>query len=76
MLSNACTVSASLDKSAMSGLLLLPLPPFPLLLFIFLWPYLQHMEVPRIGIEWELQLKAYATDMATLDQSHIFNLVT
>ena len=25
-------------------------------IFFFLWPYLQHMEVPRLGVEPELQL--------------------
>ena len=24
--------------------------------FFFLWQHLQHMEVPRLGAEWELQL--------------------
>ena len=32
------------------------------------------MEVPRLGIELELQLLAYATAVATRDPSHIFNL--
>ena len=31
----------------------------------FLGPYLRHMEVPRLGIESELQLPAYITAMAT-----------
>ena len=29
--------------------------------FFFLWPHLRHMEVPRLGVELELQLLAYAT---------------
>ena len=29
------------------------------------------MEVPRVGVKWELQLPAYATVTAILDQSHI-----
>ena len=31
----------------------------------FLWLHLQHMEVPRLGIESELHLLAYATAAAT-----------
>ena len=31
-----------------------------------LWPHLQHMEVPRLGVELELQLPAYAIATATL----------
>ena len=38
------------------------------LLFSFLGPYLQHMEVPRVGVESELQLSAYT---ATPDPSRI-----
>ena len=32
---------------------------FFFLCFVFLGPYLQHMEVPRLGVELELQLPAY-----------------
>ena len=42
---------------------------FPSFLFpflsCFLEPYLQHMEVPKLGVESELQLLAYATVTAT-----------
>ena len=31
---------------------------------VFLGPHLQHMEVPRLGVEVELQLPAYATATA------------
>ena len=34
----------------------------------------QHMEVPRLGVEFELQLPAYTTATATPDPSRIFNL--
>ena len=34
-------------------------------------PYLQHIEVPRVGVEMELQLQAYTTATATWDPSHI-----
>ena len=33
----------------------------------FLGPYPQHMEVPRLGVESELQLLAYATATAMSD---------
>ena len=36
---------------------------------------LQHMEVPGLGLEWELQLQAYATAIATWDLSHICDLL-
>ena len=35
--------------------------------FVFLGPHLQHMEVPRLEAELELQLPAYATATATQD---------
>ena len=38
----------------------------------FLGPHMQHMEVPRLGVESELQLPSYATAMP--DPSHIFNI--
>ena len=41
------------------------LPPF----FPFLGPLLWHMEVPRLGIESELQLPAYTTATAMLNLS-------
>ena len=40
------------------------------LFFAFLWPYLQHMEVPGLEAEPELQLLAYTTATATPDPSH------
>ena len=36
-------------------------------LFVVLGPHLQHMEVPRLGVELELQLVATATATATWD---------
>ena len=41
---------------------------------LFLGPHLQHMEVPRLGVESELQPLAYATVTATLDLSCICDL--
>ena len=32
------------------------------------------MEVPGLGVKWELQLAAYTTAMARPDPSHICNL--
>ena len=32
------------------------------------------MEVPRLGVQLELYLPAYATAIATLDLSHLYNL--
>ena len=37
--------------------------------FFFLGPHLQHVEVPRLGVQSELQLLAYTTTTATLDLS-------
>ena len=37
--------------------------------FVFLGPQLWHMEVPRLGIEWELWLLAYTKPTATPDLS-------
>ena len=35
--------------------------------FCFLGPHLRHMEVPRLGVNLELQLPAYTTATAMLD---------
>ena len=40
----------------------------------FIWPHLQHMEVPGLRVKSELQLPAYATATATPDPSHICDL--
>ena len=42
--------------------------------FCFLGLPLQHVEVPRLGIESELQLLTYPVATATLDLRHICNL--
>ena len=36
-------------------------------IFFFLWPHLWHVEVPRLGVEPQLQLPVYTTAMAKLD---------
>jgi len=43
-------------------------------LLFFLGTRLQHMEIPRLGIELELQLPAYTTATATRDPSRICDL--
>ena len=50
------------------------LPELPLF-FVFLGPHLQPMEVPRLGVESELQLPACTTATATPDPSHICDLL-
>ena len=42
--------------------------------FFFLGPHPQHMEVPRLGVELELQPLAYTTTTATPYPSHICKL--
>ena len=42
--------------------------------FLFLGLHLEHMEVPRLGIESELQLLAYATATAMSELSHVCDL--
>lgn len=46
-----------------------------LFFFFILRPYPQHMEVPRLGVELELQLQAYATAKAMPDLN-IWDLTT
>ena len=45
-----------------------------LLLFCFSGPQVQHMEIPRLGVESELYLLAYATATAMLGLSSICDL--
>ena len=40
----------------------------------FLGPHLWHMEIPRLGVESELQLLAYITAKAMQDLSDVCNL--
>ena len=40
----------------------------------FLGPQVWHMELPRLGVKWELQLLAYTTATATMDLSSICGL--
>ena len=41
--------------------------------FCFLGQCFRHMEVPRLGVQSELQLPASTTDTATWDPSHLCN---
>ena len=41
---------------------------------LFLGPYPRHREVPRLGVESELQLPAYTTATATRDPSCVCKL--
>ena len=46
----------------------------PISFFCFLGPHPQHMEVPRLGVELELQLLVYATATAMWAPSHVCDL--
>ena len=43
-------------------------------IFVFLGPHMQHMEVPRLGVQLELQPLVYATATATPDLSRVCDL--
>ena len=47
---------------------------FYFILFVFLGPHPWHMDVPRLGVQLELQLLASSTATATRDPSHDCNL--
>jgi len=47
---------------------------FLFLFFVFLGSHPRHMEVPRLGVELELQLLTYTTATAMPDPSHVCNL--
>ena len=47
---------------------------FILFFFCFLGPHLRHIEVPRLEVQLELQLLAYAIATATPDLSHVCDL--
>ena len=49
-------------------------PFFFFFFFFFFMLYLQHMEVPGLGLESELPLQACVTAMETPDLSHICDL--
>ena len=45
-----------------------------LFIYLFLGPHLQHMEVPRLGVQLELQLPACITTTAMQDLSCVCSL--
>ena len=47
---------------------------FVILSFVFLGMYLRHVEVPRLGVEWEIQLLAYITATTAWNPSRICDL--
>ena len=47
---------------------------FCLFVCCFLRPHPRHIELPRLGVEWELQLSAYTTATATRDPTHVCDL--
>ena len=47
---------------------------FRFVLFCSLGTHLRHMEVPRLGVESELQLPAYTTATETQDPNHVCDL--
>ena len=55
---------------------ILPFPrlPFPSLSLFAFFLWLWHMDVPRLGVESELQLLAYSKATVTPDLGHIYNL--
>ena len=62
------------DVKKANARIMLSLQFFFFFSFVSLGLYLQHMEVPRLGIQSELQLPAYATATATQDPSHVCSL--
>ena len=42
--------------------------------FAFLGPHMQHIEIPRLGVESELQVLGWATAISMQDLSHICDL--
>ena len=70
-------MSAKQDEQVWLCLLTRELQTGPILEFFFsffLEPHAWHVEVPRLGIESELQLLAYGTATAMPDLSHTCDL--
>ena len=42
--------------------------------FVFLGPHTQHKDIPKLGVEWELQLPANTTATAAQDPSLVCDL--
>ena len=54
--------------------ILFPYEKNPFFFWSFSGPHPRHMEVPRLGVESELQLPAYTTATARSDLSFVFDL--
>ena len=65
-------MSAQILLNQFAAFYVIPLPFF--FFFAFSGPHQQHMEVPRLGVQSELQLPAYTTTTATRDPSPICDL--
>ena len=65
-----------LDSHNMMSLfhLIISLSLFFFFFFVSLGPHLLHMEVPRLGVESELQPPVYTAATATWDPSHVCDL--
>ena len=48
--------------------------PFSFFLFFILGPQMRYVELPRLGVESELQLVAYSAVTAILDLNHVCEL--
>ena len=64
----------ALQASAQGRLIFLVFVCLFVCLFCFSVPHLQHMKVPRLGVQLELQLPTYTTAIATQNPSHIYDL--
>ena len=65
----SCTETECLRLMVLLSFFCLFVCLFVCLFFVFLGPHLLHMEVPRLGVESELQLLAYTTVTAMRDLS-------
>ena len=70
----ACALGAALKKIKKKKKILSVYLSFKVFFCCFLGPHLQHMEVPRLGVESKLQLSPYATTTETWDPSLICDL--
>ena len=77
LLSSLCTL---FTRAVTLGILKTPIPLSTHAIFIntytffFLGPHGWHVTVPRLGVEWGLQLLAYTTAIATRDPSRVCDL--
>ena len=73
-----CTVAVTIPDPQLTEPLGTPIHRTLLLYFFFFFVFLglhpQHMEIPGLGVELELQLPAYTRATATPDPSHVCDL--